>query len=184
MKRVLRSLKIHLKSFIASTKIILKDSIQNGIAASVLCPKFLRIRIYRLFGHKIELNCNFSPRCYLGYGKGKLNIGKGSFINYNTFFGLSDNITIGKNVNIAMNCKFINESHEIGDVERRAGNGIKKPIFINDGVWIGADSLIMPAVTIGKGSVIGAGSLVISDCEENAVYLGRPAKLVKRLHED
>ena len=78
-----------------------------------------------------------------------------------------------------MNVKFINGSHLIGTQDRRAGEGTTSKIVIGSGTWIGADTLILPGVTIGKGVVVGAGSLVTSDLADNAIYIGRPAKLLR-----
>ena len=52
-------------------------------------------------------------------------------------------------------------------------------IKINDDVWIGANSVILPDVTIGKGAVIGAGSIVTKDVPEYAIMAGNPAKVIK-----
>ena len=54
-----------------------------------------------------------------------------------------------------MNVHFINGTHEIGEENRRAAQGITKRIVVGAGSWIGADTIIMPGVTIGKGVVIG-----------------------------
>lgn len=70
--------------------------------------------------------------------------GGGTFINYNCWFDLGDDIEIGENCNIAMNVHFINGTHEIGDENRRATQGITKRIVVGAGSWIGADIIIMP----------------------------------------
>ncbi len=88
--------------------------------------------------------------------------GEKTFINYNCWFDLGDDI-------------------EIGDENRRAAQGITKRIVVGAGSWIGADTIIMPRVTIGKGVVIWTGSLVTTDLEDNAIYFGRPACLYKKL---
>lgn len=80
-----------------------------------------------------------------------------------------------------MNVHFINGTHEIGNESRRAAKGITKRIVVGAGSWIGADTIIMPGVTIGKGVVVGTGSLVTTDLEDNAIYFGRPARLYKKL---
>ena len=80
-----------------------------------------------------------------------------------------------------MNVHFINSSHEIGDENRRASKGIAKHIVVGSGSWIGADTIIMPGVTVGKGVVVGAGSLVTNDLEDNSIYFGSPARLYKKL---
>ena len=104
-----------------------------------------------------------------------------SFVNYNCFFDLGDDIYIGENCNIAMNVKFINGTHEIGNQNRRAGAGITGKIWVGSGTWIGADTLILPGVKIGTGVIVGAGSLVTSDLADNGIYIGRPARLYKLL---
>ena len=80
-----------------------------------------------------------------------------------------------------MNVHFIYGTHEIGDENRRAAQEITKRFVVGAGSWIGADTIIMPGVTIGKGVVVGTGSLVTNDLEDNAIYFGRPARFYKKL---
>ena len=162
-------------------KIIISDFWNNTIVAGVLFPIILRPVGYRISGNIIGRKCYLSPRCFVGPGKGKLYIGDGTFVNYGCFFDLNEDIIIGNNVNIAMNVHFINGTHEIGNSDRRASEGISEKIWVGDGTWIGADTTILPGVKIGKGVIIGAGSLVLSDCEDNYIYIGRPAKKYKEL---
>ena len=54
-----------------------------------------------------------------------------------------------------------------------------KPINIGDNVWLGANVTVLPGVTIGKNSVIGAGSIVTKDIPENVVAVGNPCKVVR-----
>ena len=108
-------------------------------------------------------------------------IGNDVFINYNNWFDLKDDIVIGDGVAIAMNCQFVNGSHEIGGTEKRAGSGKQAPIVIGKGAWIGAGTMVLMGVTIGEGTIVGGGSLVLSDVEPNSIYVGRPAKLLRRI---
>lgn len=172
-----------ISKMIKHLKISLLDLLNNVLISSYLFPIPLRPIAYRLTGNIVELGCYFSPNCFVGPGKGKLIIGKGTFVNYGCFFDLNDNIYIGKNCNLAMNIHFINGTHEFGDYSRRAGQGISKPIIVEDGCWIGADTIIMPGVKIGKGCIIGAGSLINKDCLPNNIYVGRPAKVLRSLTE-
>lgn len=172
-----------IKKIIKHLKIGISDFWNNFIASGILCPVVLRPFLYRISGNKIGSKCYISPRCFVGPGKGRLRVGDNTFINYGCFFDLNDDIIIGNNCNIAMNVHFINGTHEIGNENRRADNGISKKIHVGDGTWIGTDSTILPGVNIGTGVVIGAGSLVLNDCESNCIYIGRPARLYKRLEE-
>jgi len=159
-----------------------KDFTLNYIASGIICNRYIRVRIYKFFGNNIQ-TYEFSPRCFLGYGKGKLYVGTGTFVNYNCFFDLGADIHIGNNCNIAANVSFINSTHEFGNLTRRAGAGIANTIKIGDGCWLGGNSTILPGVTVGDGCIIGAGSLVVKDCDKNTLYGGVPAKKMKSLNE-
>ena len=93
-------------------------------------------------------------------------------------------ITIGKNCLIAANCQIFDGSgHDLSfpDVENRINTiGDTKEIIIEDNVWIGANSIILPGVTIGYGSVIAAGSVVNKDIPSMCVAGGNPAKVIKQ----
>lgn len=151
----------------------------NLFAGSYCCPRVLRGIIYRLFGIKNH-TININPHCFIGGNK--LSIGKHTFINYNNFFDLTDKVSIGNNVNIAMKCTFITSTHKIEDPERRGGIGISSPIEIGDGCWLGANVTVLPGVKIGKGCVVAAGAVVTKNCEENCLYAGVPAKKIKDLN--
>lgn len=102
-------------------------------------------------------------------------------LNHQIYVDASDHVTIGSRTAIAPRVRILTATHEIGPHEMRAGQMVTHPVMIGDGVWIGADTTILPGVTVGDGAVIGAGSLVTRDCEPDAVYVGRPATLLRRL---
>lgn len=156
-----------------------KNILQNSIASNMFIPHRLRNTIYRLYNHKIQ--GTVFPKCFLGAGKGKLIIGTNSFINYSCFLDLSNDIIIGNNVSIGFKTTFINAFHNIGNSSARAGQGKDLPILIEDGCWIGANVTIMPGVRIGKGCIIGAGSLVTKSTEPDCIYIGAPAKKLREL---
>lgn len=160
-------------------KKVLKDIWLNVVCSSVLLPPPIRIIFYKFMHYNIR--GYICAGCFCGYGKGILCIGKGSSVNYNCFFDLGADITIGDNCNISYQVTFVNSSHEIGSADRRAKGGFAKPIVVGNGCWIGANVTIMPGVTIGEGCIIGTGTLVTKDCEPNGVYVGIPAKRIKNL---
>lgn len=178
---IIKKLGKKIKSLFRGFWRIYSDFWLNFIAGGCCCPIRLRILIYRLMGNEIGKKCYLSPRCFLGPGNGRIHVGGGTFINYNCWFDLCEDIFIGKNCNIAMNVTFINGTHEIGASDRRAGAGITKPIIVGDGTWIGANSIVLSGVKIGNGCIIGAGSLVLDDCDDNGIYFGHPATLYKKL---
>lgn len=92
-------------------------------------------------------------------------------------------IMIGKNCLIGGNCQIIDASgHSLSfdDVDNRINTtGTVKSIKIDDSVWIGANSIILPGAHIGRGSVIGAGSIVTGTIPSMALAAGNPAKVIR-----
>ena len=90
-------------------------------------------------------------------------------------------ITIGENSFLGPNCLLTTVTHEIGNSDQRAGVNLYKSIKIDEGCWLGANVTVLPGVTIGKGCIVGAGSLVNKSLEENYMYAGVPARKIKYL---
>ncbi|MEX0621770.1 MAG: acyltransferase [Candidatus Woykebacteria bacterium] len=91
-------------------------------------------------------------------------------------------VKIGNDVSIAVGTKIFSSTHPYDNpgAKIREGKLIKKAVKIGDDVWIGANVIILPGVKIGSGVVVGAGSVVTKDLDDNCVYAGVPAKLIKR----
>jgi galactoside O-acetyltransferase len=66
---------------------------------------------------------------------------------------------------------------------RRGGTQFSVPVRIGDDVWIGSNVVILPGVTIGNNSVVGAGSMVTSDIPENVVAVGNPCRVSRPIDE-
>lgn len=94
-----------------------------------------------------------------------------------------ERIEIGKNCLIAANTQIFDGSgHDLSmhnPANRINTTGDAKPIVIGDNVWIGANCIIMPGVSIGEGSVIAAGSVVVKDVPSLCIAGGNPAKVLK-----
>lgn len=105
----------------------------------------------------------------------------------NSFFRIKKGIKIGKNVNIGGDCKFYDSDMHSIDYDERMRTpdlGIKtEPIIIQDGVWIGAHSIILKGVKIGERSVIGAGSVVTKSIPADELWAGNPAKFVRKINK-
>jgi acetyltransferase-like isoleucine patch superfamily enzyme len=116
----------------------------------------------------------------------KITIGDNSGMSGGVIYAASE-IAIGSNVNIGANtCIYDSDFHSLSYLERREGsvkNIPVKPIIIEDDVWIGARAVILKGVTIGKASIIGAGSIVTSSVPPNTVWVGNPARLVREIVE-
>jgi acetyltransferase-like isoleucine patch superfamily enzyme len=121
-------------------------------------------------------------------GSGRLSIGRNVKINYGCFLDPYAGITLEKGVTLGPRCTLLTVSHRIGRPEmRRAPAGedlLLEEIYVGEGSWLGASVTVLPGVRIGDGTVVGAGSVVLRNCEANAVYAGNPAALVRRLDSE
>lgn len=114
---------------------------------------------------------------------GRLAIGADTFIGHEVLIAGGDSsITVGNYCDIAPRVTIVSGGHEIaGAGPRVAGPGNSKPIVIEDGVWIGAGSIILGGVRIGQHSVIGAGSVVIRDIPPYSVAVGSPCQVRRHI---
>jgi acetyltransferase-like isoleucine patch superfamily enzyme len=92
-------------------------------------------------------------------------------------------VCIGHHVNLAQGITVTALNHNFADTNRRIDEqGIStKPVVIGDDVWIGANAVILPGVTIGRHVVVAAGAVVTKDVPDSCVVAGIPAKVVKKL---
>ena len=135
-------------------------------------------------GVKTGKNTAIHSNCY--FCGNYVRIGANCFVNnFCKFYSYSNDdslIEIEDNVTIAMNVVFCTHTHEVGDESRRAiRKTVVAPIKIGAGTWIGANAIILPGVSVGRGCVIAAGAVVNRNCEDNCIYGGVPATLIKRL---
>ena len=92
-------------------------------------------------------------------------------------------VCIGHHVNLAQGITVTALNHNFADTNRRIDEqGIStRPVVIGDDVWIGANAVILPGVTIGRHVVVAAGAVVTKDVPDSCVVAGIPAKVVKKL---
>lgn len=109
-----------------------------------------------------------------------ISIGNNSGIGPNC--NLSSPVTIGNDVMMGPDVKILTRSHSIGLLDipmRMQGENNRLKVVISDDVWIGTRVIIMPGVTVGKGAVIAAASVVTKDVEPYSIVGGVPAKIIK-----
>lgn len=88
-------------------------------------------------------------------------------------------VTIGSNVVISFNCVFWSINHDYnGELLPYDYNRIRRPIVINDNVWIGRNVILNGGIRIGEGAVVGLGSVVTKDVPPLAIVGGNPAKII------
>jgi maltose O-acetyltransferase len=118
------------------------------------------------------------------YGS-NIRIGKNFYANFNCTILDVNVVDIGDDVLLAPNVQIYTAGHPI-DAKARVEEGIEfgLPIKIGDRVWLGGGVILCPGVTIGKNSVIGAGSVVTKDIPENVVAAGNPCRVIRTIESD
>lgn len=138
--------------------------------------RWLCAPLFRVAGNNINIE---TGACF---GKGsKVSIGSNSGIGINCV--LSGEVKIGDNVMMGPDVIFITTTHghsrvDIPMIEQ--GYIAERPITVGDDVWIGTRCIILPGVAIGKGVIVGAGSVVTKSVPDYVVVAGNPARIVKR----
>jgi len=140
--------------------------------------KELLSKLLNKAGERLWIEPDF--RCE--YGK-NISIGDDVYINFGCIMLDCADITIGNHVLLGPNLGLYAANHSILPEERIAGGCYSKPITIQDNVWIGGDVKILPGVTIGKGSIIGAGSIVTKDIPSRVIAAGNPCKVIRKITE-
>ena len=117
-------------------------------------------------------------------GQGKIRIGNNCGISNAAIFA-TECITIGDNVRIGGGTKIYDTDFHWLDLERRLHKegGAAKPVQIQNGAFIGAQTVILKGVTIGECSVIGAGSVVTKSVPAGEIWAGNPAKFIRSISD-
>lgn len=143
----------------------------------------LRAYLLRLYGFKIGKNVKMFSNIMINKRSDNIFIGDGSAFNKNIFFDPgSAFIKIGKHCNIGFNTVFCCSNHSLKSNFEKIRECVEsKPIIVEDFVWIGCNAIILGGVTIGRGSVVCAGSLIHKDVPPEVLVAGVPARIVKSL---
>ena len=141
-------------------------------------PEEIRNYLSQIIGRKVDESVTLLPPFYVDFGK-NIRIGKCCWIQQGCTFFDRGGITIGNDVFIAPKVNLITINHDSDPENRSATYG--RPIVIEDKVWIGINSTILPGVTVGYGSIVGANSVVTHDVSPYTVVGGNPAKFIKEI---
>jgi galactoside O-acetyltransferase len=138
-----------------------------------------RFRLMKeIFGK--ETKAWIEPPFYFCYGT-NIELGEGSYINFNCNFVDDTKIIIGKKVMFGPAVTIATVGHPINPIYREYMYA--NPVKIEGNCWIGAGSIICPGITIGENSVIGAGSVVTKDIPANSVAVGNPCRVLRTINE-
>jgi len=138
-------------------------------------PNAFKSFVLRLFGAKVGQNVVVKPRVNI-HMPWKLEIGDHSWLGEEVFILNFELVRIGNNVCVSQRVFLCGGNHNFKDPAMTYRNG---PIVLNDGCWIGASSFVGPDVSVGVDTVVCAASVVTKNLNNNAIYRGNPATLVK-----
>ena len=116
--------------------------------------------------------------CDYGYN---IQIGENFYSNHNLLILDEAPVIFGNDVLVGPNCSFFTSVHPINPEMRKRGVKRAQPVNIGNNVWICGNVTVLPGVTIGDNSVIGAGSVVAKDVPPNSLAVGIPSKVIKTL---
>ena len=121
-----------------------------------------------------------TPPFWRDYGY-TVKIGENFYSNHNLTLVDGGQITFGDNVFIAPNCVFTTAGHALDTEQRNRGLEFAYPITVGDNVWFGAGVIVLPGVSIGSDTVIGAGSVVTKDIPSGVVAVGNPCRVLRKI---
>lgn len=102
----------------------------------------------------------------------RLSMGEFCGVNFGCYFELEADITFADHVSVGHEVMFLTRTHDRADASQRGRTHGARPIRVEKGAWLGARCTILPGVTIGAGSVVGASVVVREDIPPNTLFTG------------
>jgi acetyltransferase-like isoleucine patch superfamily enzyme len=144
-----------------------------------LMPQFVRRVFFKLMFRELGAPGLIDYKTYFRYPS-KMSIGDHSYINHGCcFYGSSlkgVEIVIGNDVALGPHVKIFTATHDYSTPDLK---DTAESVRVEDNAWVGGGTIILPGVTIGRGAVIGAGSVVTKDVPAFSVAVGNPARVVR-----
>ena len=135
-----------------------------------------------MFGD-IGEGCYIEPPLHANWAGKHVHFGNNVYANFNLTLVDDTDIYVGDKVMFGPNVTVATAGHPIDPELRYQAMQYNIPVHIGENVWIGANSVVLPGVTIGDNSVIGAGSVVTKDIPANVVAVGNPCRVLREIGE-
>lgn len=132
---------------------------------------------------EIGEGCYIEPPLHANWAGAHVHFGDNVYANFNLTLVDDTDIYVGDKVMFAPNVTVATAGHPINPELRYQAMQYNIPVHIGNNVWIGANSVVLPGVTIGDNSVIGAGSVVTKDIPANVVAVGNPCRVIREIGE-
>ena len=127
-------------------------------------------------------NCYIEPPLHANWGC-HTHLGNNVYANFKLTLVDDTDIYIGDSVMLGPNVVLATAGHPVDPELRRLVYQFNQPIHIGNNVWLGAGVIVLPGVTIGDNSVVGAGSVVTKDIPANVVAVGNPCRILREINE-
>lgn len=132
---------------------------------------------------EIGEDCYIEPPLHANWGGHHVHFGKRVYANFNLTLVDDSHIYIGDYTMIGPNVTIATAGHPILPELREKNYQYNIPVHIGKNCWLGAGVIVLPGVTIGDNTVIGAGSIVTKDIPSNVVAVGNPCKVLREINE-
>ena len=132
---------------------------------------------------EIGEGCYIEPPFHANWGGKHVHFGKDIYANFNLTLVDDTHIYVGDCTMFAPNVTVATAAHPVLPALREKAFQFNAPVHIGKNCWIGSGALIMPGVTIGENTVIGAGSVVTKDIPANVVAVGNPCRVMREIGE-
>jgi len=142
-----------------------------------------REKLLREMFAEIGEGCYIEPPLHANFGGGHVHFGRNVYANFNLTLVDDTHIYVGDYTMLGPNVILATAGHPILPSLRREGYQFNAPIRIGENCWIGAGAIILPGVTIGDHTVVGAGSVVTRDLPGNVVAVGCPCTVRREIGE-
>lgn len=132
---------------------------------------------------EIGEGCYIEPPLHSNWGGRHVHFGKGVYANFNLTLVDDTHIYVGDHTMLAPNVTLATAGHPILPELREKGYQYNSPVRIGRNCWLGAGVIVLPGVTIGDNTVVGAGSVVTHDLPANVVAVGNPCRVMREIGE-
>lgn len=164
------------------TQIALKNNLElQKLNNSIADQDEVREKLGKIIQQKIDKTVEIRLPFYTDYGN-NIKLGKHVFINSNVMMVDLGGITIDDNVLLGPHTTIVSVNHPLPPNKR---HGLElKPVHIKQNAWLGANTTILPGVTVGENAVVAAGAVVSHDVPDNTVVAGVPARVIKQIENE
>lgn len=128
-------------------------------------------------------DCYIEPPLHSNWGGHHVHFGNSVYANFNLTLVDDTHIYVGDCTMIGPNVTIATAGHPILPELREKAYQFNQPVHIGRNCWLGAGVVVLPGITIGDNSVIGAGSIVTKDIPANVIAVGNPCRVLREISE-